>query len=268
MSNAPIGVFDSGIGGLTVVKELIRVMPNEDLLYFGDTARAPYGSRTPSEIMAFMQQILSFMADQKVKMVVVACNTMTALGLPAVRGSYAYSMVGVNSGVQAALALSASKRIGVLATEATIASGKHASDARSMDADVRFFPQACPKFVPLIEREELEGEVIEAVAHEYIDSMKQAEVDTVILGCTHYPFVSSVIGRILGPGVTLIDPAKQTAEDARRMLAEEQKFSGQRKTGRVKLYFSADLERVKRFANVILPETNTEFALVNLQDFP
>lgn len=266
--NAPIGVFDSGIGGLTVVKELIRVMPNEDLVYFGDTARAPYGSRPPSEILVFMQQILSFMAAQKVKMAVVACNTMTALGLNIMRARVTYSMIGVNSGVQAALACSAAKRIGVLATQATIASGQHADAARGMDRNICFFPQACPKFVPLIEREELEGTLIEAAAREYLDPMKQAGVDTVILGCTHYPFVSSIIGRTLGAGVTLVDPAKETAEDARRMLIKERKLSGQQKTGRIKFCFSADLERSKRLANVILPETDAEFALANLQDFP
>ena len=156
-TNAPIGIFDSGIGGLTVVKELMEIMPGENLIYFGDTARTPYGSRPPEEILEFMQQILEFFVVQKVKMAVVACNTMTALGLQMARKKYPFTLVGVNTGVDMALAVSKSKKVGVIATKATIDSLNHSRTIHNKDASVHVYSQACPRLVQLIEQEKLTG---------------------------------------------------------------------------------------------------------------
>jgi len=263
-NNAPIGVFDSGIGGLTVVKELVKLMPGEDFIYFGDTARIPYGPRPKEQIIEFMHEILNFFVQRKVKMAVVACNTMTALGLEIARQQYPFTLVGVNAGVDLALSISKNKRVGVIATQATIASGKHARAVRAKDADAVVYPQACPQLVPLIESEHVKGSEIESAATEYLLPVKQAGVDVVILGCTHYPFVSQVIENIVGKGVTLINPARETAIDAYRILQQQDCLSTN-KSGKVRLCFSADVEQAKKMAVYMLDTQQVDFELVNLQ---
>lgn len=197
-TKAPIGVFDSGIGGLTVVKELIRLLPGENIIYFGDTARTPYGCRPPTEILAFMNEILHFFTEQEVKMAVVACNTMTALGMDIAKKHYPFMLVGVNTGIHAAMAVSRNKKIGVIATQATVDSGKHRQAAEAIDPEATVYLQPCPKFVPLIEQEQFEGALIEEAALEYLLPLKKAQVDTLVLGCTHYPFIQQLISRIMG----------------------------------------------------------------------
>ena len=263
-NNAPIGVFDSGIGGLTVVKELIELMPGEEYIYFGDTARMPYGPRPAEEILGFMHEILSFFAEKKVKMAVVACNTMTALGIEIARQQYPFPLVGVNSGVELALGLSPKKHIGVIATQATIASGKHADVARSKDEEAIVYSQACPKLVPLIESEQIAGSQIENAVAEYLLPMKQDGVEAVILGCTHYPFVSSVIEKIVGRDMVLINPARETAMDAYKILHEQDSLAA-RQQGKVRLCFSADVQQAKKMAGYMLDTSHVDFELVNLQ---
>ena len=264
--NAPIGVFDSGIGGLTVVKELMKFMPQEDLIYFGDTARTPYGSRPPAEIISFMHQILGFFAAKKVKMAVVACNTMTALGLEMARTQYPFSLVGVNTGADLAYEVSTNKKIGVMATQATITSENHARAIHKKDLDAFVYQQPCPKLVPLIENKQVEGQDIELAIAEYLLPMKQAGIDAVILGCTHYPFVSSVIEKTIGNDIPIIDPARETAMEAKRLL-EAQGQLATRTQGKVRLCFSADLERAKRMASFMFDIKEVEFELVNLERF-
>lgn len=263
---APIGVFDSGIGGLTVVKELRALMPHEDIIYFGDTARTPYGSRSPAEILEFMQQILRFFSAQQVKMAVVACNTMTALGLDIAKKKVPYLLVGVNTGIRSALKVSRTRNIGVIATQATVASGKHGKAAKAIDPKATVYPQACPKFVPLIEGESIRGADIEEAAVEYLSALKDARVDALILGCTHYPFIHALISGILGDGVTLIDPARETAEDARSLLAKHHLLAEGR-NGKTRFCVSADIERAKRMAQHLFEQGLPDFELVNLQDY-
>ncbi|WP_378953968.1 glutamate racemase [Pelosinus sp. sgz500959] len=263
-NNAPIGVFDSGIGGLTVVKELIELMPGEEYIYFGDTARMPYGPRPAEQILEFMHQILQFFAEKQVKMAVVACNTMTALGIDMARQHYPFPLVGVNAGVDLALSVSPGKNFGVIATQATIASGKHAKVALEKDKEVSVYSQACPKLVPLIENEQIEGSQIESAVAEYLLPMKQAGVESIILGCTHYPFVSSVIEKIVGRDIVLVNPARETAMDAYRIL-QEQNCLSTKGQGKVRLCFSADVEQAKKMAGYMLDTRQVDFELVNLQ---
>ena len=263
-NNAPIGVFDSGIGGLTVLKELIELMPGEDFIYFGDTARIPYGPRPPEQIIEFMHEILGFFAQRKVKMAVVACNTMTALGLEVTRHQYPFSLVGVNAGVHLALSISKNKRIGVIATQATIASNKHARAIESKDKDAFVYSQACPRLVPLIEKGHIEGIEIESAVAEYLLPMKQGGVDAVILGCTHYPFVSPIIEKLVGKGVTLINPARETAIDAYHILKQTSNLSAM-KNGKVGICVSADVEQARKMAGYMLNTDHVKFELVNLQ---
>ncbi|SFL65033.1 glutamate racemase [Pelosinus propionicus] len=262
--NAPIGIFDSGIGGLTVVKEMMDMMPRENLIYFGDTARTPYGSRPEAEILEFMQQILAFFAAQKVKMAVVACNTMTALGLEWMKTQYSFPLVGVNTGVELAFAAGKCKKAGILATQATIASGSHSRAIRSKDTTVLVYPQACPKLVPLIEREQVQGIEIEQATAEYVLPMKKLAVNVIILGCTHYPFISSVIQKIAGKEIEIIDPAKETAKEAQKILFQKGQVSEECE-GKVRLCFSADVERAKRMAEIMFNTEKINFELVTLE---
>ena len=269
--NAPIGIYDSGLGGLTVVREVLSLLPGEDIIYFGDTARTPYGSRPAAEILGFMQEILNFFSVQKVKMAITACNTMTALGLEQAQARFPFLVIGVNNGVAAALAASRNKRIGVIATEATIHSGKHARAIKAALPAASVFAQSCPRFVPLIEQEKLSGPEIETAAREYLKPLTDSGVDTLILGCTHYPFISPLIREIMGPEVVLIDPARETAAEARTQLAHKDKLTT-RARGRVRLCFSADLPRAERVAACAIDFSRAQgpvpsFELVNLQDY-
>ncbi|SDE56421.1 glutamate racemase [Sporomusa acidovorans] len=269
--NAPIGIFDSGLGGLTVVREVLSLLPGEDIIYFGDTARTPYGSRPPAEILGFMQEILTFFSAQKVKMAIVACNTMTALGLEQAKTKFPFLLIGVNNGAEAALHVSRNKRIGVIATEATINSGKHAKALKDKDSLVTVYPQACPQFVPLIEQEKLSGPEIEHAAREHLAPLAEGGIDTLILGCTHYPFISPLISDIMGSGVTLVDPARETAAQARTELARHNKLAT-RSQGTVQLCFSADLKRAERFTACAIDFSRERslaprFELIHLQDY-
>ena len=264
-NNAPIGVFDSGIGGLTVVKELIDLMPGENFIYFGDTARTPYGPRSAEQILEFMHEILDFFAKQQVKMAVVACNTMTALGIEIARKQYPFTLVGVNTGIDLALRVSKSRKVGVIATQAAIASQKHAQDAFAKDKNVIVYSQACSKLVPLIEGEQLVGTEIESALMEYLLPMKQAGVDAVVLGCTHYPFVSQLIENVMGNGVTIINPARETAIETYQILQAQGALSTQR-SGKVKLCFSKNVEQATKMASYMLDTEKVDFELVSLQE--
>lgn len=260
---APIGVFDSGIGGLTVVRELVRLLPNEDIIYFGDTARAPYGSRPPAEILTFMDEILQFFAAQSVKMAVVACNTMTALGIEAARQRYPFELVGVDTGATAALAASPRGCVGVIATEAAVASGKHAAAIQHQRPDAVVYAKGCPKLVPLIESGDISSAAIEAALAEYIDPMQAGGIESLILGCTHYPFLEKALHRKLGEAVKLVDPARETALTTKRLLTEQGLVSDA-PVGRVRLCFSGDPAKAQVMADVALPHLAVPCRQLNL----
>ena len=216
----PIGVFDSGVGGLTVLSEIRDRLPFEHTIYFGDTARVPYGVRDLSEVRWFTFEIVRYLIGQNVKLIVIACNTATAAALKAVQRSFDVPIVGViEPGARAAVVDTIGRRVGVLATEGTVASGAYGRAVKSLDAGIQVYEQACPEFVPLIEQGIVDGPELEAVALRYLAPMMERRVDVVILGCTHYPLISSVINRILGPEVRLISSAGQTALEVRSILS-------------------------------------------------
>lgn len=263
-NNSPIGVFDSGIGGLTVVKEIIKLMPNENIVYFGDTGRTPYGPRPVDQIKEFTNQILDFLSSQGIKMAVMACNTITMWTLEQARSHYPFPIVGMNTGEQLALAATKNKHIGIAATLATINSGKHAARLKAADASASVFPQACPPLCPMVEREVLEGAEADAACRECFLPIKEAGVDTVVLACTHYPFLMSPIKNIMGPTVTIIDPAAQTASDAYETLKSRDLLApaGQQATRR--FCFSADPARAKRLAQRIIDVPLHDFEQVDI----
>ena len=222
MDTRPVGVFDSGVGGLTVLHECLVTLPHEDFLYLGDHARLPYGPRPLDEIRGFAGEIGAYLERQGVKLVVAACNAATSAALPQLQAELAVPVVGViTPEAHAAVQATRNRRIGLLATEATVTAGRYAELVRTLDAGVEFFPVACPRLVPLIESDDpFAVETTEAV-REYAMPLKEAGVDTVILGCTHYPLIRPIFQRVFGREVTLVFSAEETAREVAETLARK-----------------------------------------------
>jgi len=218
----PIGIFDSGIGGLTVVKEVTRLLPQEKIVYFGDTARVPYGVKSKETIVKFSIENTLFLLKKNVKMIVVACNTSSSLALPEIRRHFKIPMMGViGPGAKEAVAATRNGRVGVIGTRATINSGAYEAEIRRLDPRVKVIAQACPMFVPVVEEGWGDDPVAGKIAERYLAPLKARKVDTLILGCTHYPLLKGLLHRIMGPGVRLIDSAEQVAAEVRQVLAQE-----------------------------------------------
>ena len=219
MRDAPIGVFDSGIGGLTVAQEVIRQLPAESVVYFGDTARVPYGPKSPETVRRYSQEIADFLQTQGVKAMVIACNTATAHALAMLREKLSIPVIGVvEPGARAAVASSKSNRIGVIGTVGTIKSGAYERAIRALSPDAIITARACPLFVPLVEEGWNEHPASRLIAEEYLRPFAAADVDTLVLGCTHYPLLKPLLADVLGPTVRLIDSAEETAAETGRTL--------------------------------------------------
>ena len=215
----PIGVFDSGIGGLTVVKALIEDLPQESIVYFGDTARVPYGTKSKSTIVRFSLENVEFLLRFGVKCIVIACNTSSSWALPTLRKYFKVPIVGViRPGALAAVRQTKTRRVGVIGTTATIHSRAYETAIHRLDPAVTVFSQGCPLFVPLVEEGWLNGAISRQVAEQYLRPLMRQRIDTLILGCTHYPLLAPTIQRVLGPKVALVDSARQTASEVRGVL--------------------------------------------------
>ena len=222
MDSRPIGVFDSGMGGLTVLHECLVTMPHEDFLYLGDGARLPYGPRPLAEIRRFSLEIARYLEAQGVKLILVACNAATSAALPELQERIEVPVVGViTPEAHAAVQATRNRRIGLMATEATVAAGRYDELVHTLDAGVQFFPLACPRLVPLIESEEPFGAETTAAVQEYARPLKDAEADTVILGCTHYPLIRRIFERVFGRDVTLVFSAEETAREVAETLVRK-----------------------------------------------
>ena len=214
-----IGVFDSGVGGLTVVRELIRQLPDENIIYFGDTARVPYGIKSKDTIVRFSIENILFLLKQDVKLICVACNTVSSIALPVIRRHFRVPIVGVISpGVREAVYATKNKRIGVIATTATINSKAYEREIEGLDPNIKVISKACPLFVPFVEEGWLNQRAVLDVAKCYLGPLKKAAVDTIILGCTHYPLLKVVIKKAMGSKVVLIDSAKHVAAEVKQIL--------------------------------------------------
>jgi glutamate racemase len=225
-----IGVFDSGVGGLTVVKELIRQLPYEDIVYFGDTARVPYGIKSKETVIRFSIENILFLLKHDIKLICVACNTVSSVALPVIKSHFRVPIVGVISpGVREAVYATQNKRIGVIGTKGTIKSRAYETQIRQLDAKIRVTAVSCPLFVPFVEEGWLSGGAVMEVARHYLKPLKEAGVDTLILGCTHYPLLKPVIRRLMGKSVRLIDSAKQVAIEVKKILAVEGELNGFRR---------------------------------------
>ena len=250
---SPIGVFDSGLGGLTVFKALARRMPEESLVYFGDTAHVPYGSKSPEAIARYSTAIARFLAGRGIKLLVVACNTSSAWALPAIRRAVKIPVIGViEPGARAALAATRGGRIGIIGTEATVKSGAYPKSIKALSARTKTASQACPLFVPLVEEGWWTGGVVAAVARKYVAPLRAARVDTLILGCTHYPYLKLVLAKAMGPRVRLIDSAEETAQETSRVLSARGLRAPKGGRGRREFYASDAPERFARLGRRML----------------
>lgn len=259
---APIGVFDSGLGGLTVFKALARRMPGESLVYFGDTAHVPYGSKSPEAVTRYSVEIARFLAAKGIKLLVVACNTSSAVALPAIRRAVKVPVVGViEPGARAALSATRGGRVGVIGTEATVRSDAYPRALKSLRARVKTVSQACPLFVPLVEEGWWRGRITEEVARRYLAPLRRARVDTLILGCTHYPYLKPVLARVMGARVRLIDSAEETALQTELSLEKAGLRAPAGRRVRRDFYASDAPERFRRLARRMLDRAVAEVKL-------
>ncbi|HAV43124.1 TPA: glutamate racemase [bacterium] len=224
MSNKtlPIGIFDSGVGGLTVVAEVIKELPLEDVVYFGDIARTPYGSKSKETVIKFSREITHFLVDQGAKLIIIACNTASSVALDLLKGEFDRPIIGViQAGVSTALQVTRNNRVGVIGTSTTIVSGSYVNELKRLNPNLTVISQACPLFVPLVEEGWVNHKVTTLVAEEYLSPLKDNKIDTLILGCTHYPFLKPIIQKVLGEGVVLVNSATEMARITRKTLKEE-----------------------------------------------
>jgi glutamate racemase len=220
-ADAAIGIFDSGLGGLTVAQQVAHALPREHLIYLGDTARYPYGNKSAEIVKRYAIEDAQFLVDKGVKMLVVACNTVASTAMDALRQSFDIPIVGViEPGAAAAAAQTRNRRIGVIGTEATIASGAYTRALKRLVAGVEVYTRACPLFVPLAEEGWVDNEVAERTAASYLTSLRRSGIDTLLLGCTHYPLLEAVIGKVMGKQVALVDSARTTAAAVAATLRE------------------------------------------------
>lgn len=251
-NEAPIGVFDSGIGGLTVVREIMREMPKESIIYFGDTARVPYGSKSRKTILTYARQIVQFLQSKNVKAIVIACNTATAFALEDLRAEVTIPVIGViEPGAKMASKATRNKQIGVIGTEGTIQSGIYQKMIAMYDPSAKVYGKACPLFVPLVEEGMLQDSVTIEMAKRYLLELQQRKIDTLVLGCTHYPLLKETIQSVVGSDIILVNPAAETAKQLKHLL-QEKKMEKEIGLAGYHFFVSDAAEKFKNFANTIL----------------
>ncbi len=266
---APIGVFDSGAGGLTVAREIMRQLPQERIIYFGDTARVPYGSKSRETIVRYSRQIIHFLESKGVKAIVVACNTASAFALEALRPEMKMPIIGVvKPGAKVAAEITNNGRIGVIGTEGTVGSHIYTEMIHRHNPRASVLGKACPLFVPLVEEGWLKDPVTIEVAKRYLAYFRESDIDTLILGCTHYPLLRSMIGEIMGDKVSLVNPAYETAQWLKRLLAQHgiSNDGKEEKEPMYQFYVSDAAEKFKNFANSILPCEIEEAQLIHIEE--
>jgi glutamate racemase len=270
MNDLPIGVFDSGLGGLTVAGEMMRTLPRESVLYLGDTARCPYGTRPLEDVRDFVLQIGAWLSHRRVKMIVVACNTGTAAGLAAAQQAFDVPVIGVvEPGARAAVKATRNRKVGVIATPGTVESGAYSNAVRALDAGVTVFSVAAPKFVDIVEQgmhmgpgsiEDLFAESSDVfvrpsfyeIARDYLDPLKRSGVDTLVLGCTHFPLLAPAIGQVMGPKVRIISSAAETAREVAATLAAKREAADSGNVARHRFFTTGDPEEFARLGSRVL----------------
>jgi glutamate racemase len=260
----PIGVFDSGIGGLTVVKALRDLLPNENILYLGDTARVPYGNKSAETVERYSLELASMLTREDAKVIVVACNTVSSVSIPKLRANVSVPVIGViEPGAQAAIATTRNRHIGVIGTRATIRSGAYENALRALNVHVRVTSQACPLLVPLIEEGMLDDKLTDQTIGRYLDPMIAAGIDTLVLGCTHYPLLAKAISRALGKNVKLVDSAQNCAVAVRNLLDRQSLRADASANGRLQVALT---DSADNFLSVAKEALQLEIGEVQLRE--
>ncbi len=266
--NSPIGLFDSGVGGLTVAREIMRQLPNEDLVYFGDTARVPYGSKSKQTVLKYSRQIVRFLRTKDVKAIVIACNTASALALDEIAAEIDIPVIGVvKPGAKMAVETTKTGNIGIIGTESTIKSGIYNDYIRELNPDITVVSKACPLFVPLVEEGLLEDRVTEDIVARYLQEMKEYKVDSLVLGCTHYPLLRNTIKRFMGDGVRLVNPAFETAKSLKELLGEQGLLNPNRHKPEYEYFVSDGVDKFISFADSVLPIHVNDTKVIDIESY-
>lgn len=264
MSQA-IGIFDSGVGGLSVFREVRRALPNEDIVYLGDTARVPYGNKSRETVLRYTIQNSLFLLDRGVKAIVIACNTASAYGLSALQSYYQVPVIGViEPGARSGVTHTKNKKIGVIGTEGTVKSKAYTEAIHKIDSTIEVFSESCPLLVPLAEEGWLTGEVVTKVLETYLTPLKNKNLDTLILGCTHYPLFKESISAVLGNSVTLVDSAIETAAALKATLTTKQLLTQNSSAGKDLFYVTDAAERLKKVGELFLGHAIKEVVKVDI----
>jgi len=267
MSKRPIGIFDSGLGGLTVMSQVMKELPNEDLVYFGDTARIPYGSKSRGAIIEFSRQISEFLLKKKVKLIVVACNTASSFALDFLKDNLEIPIVGViEPGAKAAIEATKTGRIGIIGTEGTVNSSSYVKAIKKSNRNEKIYQQACPLFVPLVESGWISTPITTLIIREYLKALKKAGIDTLILGCTHYPLLKGGIQKAMGKEVRLIDSASATAKSVAKLLKDKGLRNIGAKKARYSFFVSDSPEKFQKLGQQFLGKAIKNVKKVNLDE--
>ena len=268
MNNQAIGIFDSGFGGLTVVKELRKVLPNENLIYFGDTARIPYGTKSKETILKYSKQNIRFLMRHHVKAIVVACNTASALALPEIADLFDIPMVGVvEPGAKGAVRESGNGKIGVIGTTGTVRSGAYQEAIRRMLPEAEIESIACPLFVQIVEEGWQDTEIARLTAEKYLADMKHAKVDAMVMGCTHYPILETTLRAVMGQAVQLVNPAKETALAVQALLAAQGLLAERTDAANYRFFVSDDPEKFRETGSHIVSLSMTHVKKISIENY-
>ena len=269
MNNKKIGVFDSGLGGLTAVKQIMKELPNESIIYFGDTGRVPYGTRSRDTILKYTRGDIRFLKTFDVKVIVIACGTASSAALPMIKDEFDIPIVGViDAAVYAAVRATKNKKIGVIGTSGTIKSGEYEKQIHEYDGSMQVYEKACPLFVPLVENGHFDTPVTRLVVEEYLEEIKKEGVDTLILGCTHYPLLEKVIGEYMGKDVTLINSGAEVAKYLKKKLDNEMSHSEKPDRNQYTYYVSDDISSFEELGGIFLErEINGQVNKVDIEKY-
>lgn len=253
LNKRPIGIFDSGLGGLSVVEKILVQIPYAKIIYLGDTARVPYGGKSAEELISFADDITQFLIGKNCGVIVDACNSTSAVALDFLKEKYVNPIIGViEPGVRSALDMTRNKRIGVIATEATVKSNAHKKVACELNSDVTIFSLACPDFVPLVEAGEVFGARVISIVRRALEPLINTEIDTLILGCTHYPYLTKAIKEVVGENITLVDPAHETTKITKSFFIEEINEASQEKVPDHEFYVTGNPENFQRVGEILM----------------
>ncbi len=266
MDNRPIGIFDSGIGGLTVFKEVVEQLPGENIVYFGDTARIPYGTRSKETVIKYVMQSINFLISKDIKVVVIGCNTASALALNEAQERFDIPIIGVvEPGARAAANCTKNKTIGIIGTEGTINSNSYQETIRKIIPTAEIIGVSCPLFVPIVEEGWENSDLADLAAKKYLLELKEHNIDTLILGCTHYPALRYTISKTMGERVRLVNPAYETAKLTKNILKEKALLNENIDGGTYKYYVSDDPEKFKRIGGNIIRKQISHAEKVNIE---